>query len=421
MFKTNKNTNKNAKIFKSLHLSKLISLPLILGLSSLNAFAGDNIILDVVSAPVVGNGLVGDAPTEFNVLFRSSDPTVANSQYLDPANPGQFIPIGGYLEIELGGSYRRNPDYIDARTGGNNIAPNRNIILTTAPQNPIVATAGAGVQHGNWRVSDDGALTIRITPNGINANNITGLENARAANGFKVVHVRPDPRDDRTDLTRAPFINGPAGSFGRIYIRIFDANGMIDQYGYKEVKFIQANGSQIRITNAGVTTSRQGNSATVSAEIDESVHYQHVAINTELTNTLKSTPFSAGTPYALRFLLFAGSASQPDPFIPQKGIAAVGYYVNAQHPNKATLVQDSNNNGVADEDDLELGEIKISGPDKSAQILQNLNLTTSGDGITGSNGSLLIVPVKVGALAGEYKIKLSMNNGNEIKTYVIAE
>ncbi|VAW98625.1 hypothetical protein MNBD_GAMMA22-1590 [hydrothermal vent metagenome] len=421
MFKINKNSYKITKVSKSIHLSKLIAVPLILGLSSLNVFAGDNIILDVVSAPVVGNGLVGGAPTEFNVLFRSSDPTVANSQYLDPANPGQFIPVGGYLEIELGGSYKRNPDYIDARTGGNSIAPNRNIILTTAPQGPIVATAGAGVQHGNWRVSDDGARTMTITPNGINANNITGLENARAANGFKVVHVRPDPRDTRTDLSRAPFINGPAGSFGRIYIRIFDANGMIDQYGHKEVQFTRANGPQISITNVGVTTSRQGNSATVSTEIDESVHYQHVPVNTELTNTLKSTPFSAGTPYALRFLLFAGSASQPDPFIPQKGLPAVGYFINAQHPNKATLVQDTNNNGVADEHDLELGEIKISGPDKNAAILANPNLTTSGDGITGANGSLLIVPVKVGTLAGEYKIQLSMDNGNEIKTYVIAE
>jgi len=414
-------TRNKFKLPKSPSIPKILGIPLILSLSTLSAFAGDNIILDIISAPVVGNGLVGNAPTEFNILFRSSDKEVDDALFLDSSNPGLFIPVGGYLELELGGSYKRNPDYIDNNTGMNKIAPNRNIILTTAPQSPIVSTKGAGVQHGNWSVSDNGARIITITPNGKNANNRTGLENARAANGFKVLHLRPDPRDPRTDLTRAPFINGPEGSQGRIYVRIFDADGMVNQYGVMEVEFTKDNGPQIAITNAGLTTSRQGNPATISTEIDESVHFQHVAVNTELSNTIKSTPFSDGTPYALRFLLFAGSASQPDAFIPQKGLMNVGYYVNSKKPKKATLVQDSNGNGIADEDDTEIGEIKISGPGNAAIILPNPNLTTSGDGVTGANGSLLIVAVKVGSKAGKYKIKISMEDGNEIKTYVIAK
>jgi len=407
------------KINISKPFTKIVSIPLLLSLSSINAFAADNIILDIISAPVVGNGLVGNAPTEFNILFRSSDKEVDDSQFLDPANPGQFIPVGGYLELELGGSYKRNPDYVDSRSSMNKIAPNRNIILTTAPQSPIVSTAGAGVQHGNWSVSDNGARVITITPNDKNSNNQTGLENARAANGFKVIHLRPDPRDGRTDLSRAPFINGPAGSQGTIYIRIFDADGMVDQYGFIEVEFTKDNGPQVSITNAGLTTGAQGSPATESAEVDESVHFQHVAANTELSNTFKSTPFSDGAPYALRFLMFAGSASQPDAFIPQKGLMNVGYIIDDGDSAKATLVQDSNGNGIADKDDTEIGEIKISGPDGGA-LLPNPILTTSGDGVTGANGSLLIVPVKVGS-AGSYQIKISMDDGNEIKTYVIVD
>jgi len=59
---------------------------------------------------------------------------------------------------------------------------------------------------------------------------------------------------------------------------------------------------------------------TITAELVESVNFQHVSPGTILTNTVKGDIFSGGAPYAPRFLLFDKLANQPDSFIPQKGI-----------------------------------------------------------------------------------------------------
>lgn len=385
---------------------------------SANANA-ENIIFNIISSPKTSNGLDADAPTNINILFRSSDNNVKNSQALDPINPGQFIPPGGYLELDLGGTFSRNPDFKDSLTGLNEIRANANFVLTTTLQNPIVSTQGDGVQHGNWRITDNNNRLITMHPNGAN-----GLDNARAADGFKTIQVKPSP-DDRTTMDRSPFINGPAGTYGMIYVRIFDTDGMLYKMGSIEVKFNAPNGPQVRLSNDGLTTSgiAQLDSATTNVDKVESVYYQHVAAKSELKNVNKSVPFSSGKPYALRFILFTAASQQPDAFVPQKGLSLVGYYINPENPSKATLVQDSNGNGIADQDDKVIGKIKIKGPDSNSNgtILASSTLTTSGDGKIGANGSILNVPVQVGSETGKYKITLSLKNGNKVANYVIVD
>jgi hypothetical protein len=385
-------------------------------------FAGDdhdddNIVTSVVAPPVVANGTIAGEPTEF-VAFLNA-PGAPKKLALDPSNFGHQIPAGGRLELELGGTFERNG--VDNGLPFVPVAPTANFLLVTGlPQAPIVHAAGAGVQHGNYSVIDSGGKLLTLVPNGGSGDN--GLENDRANTiGFKVVHLRPNPN---TGSGPAPFTNGPAGSKGTVTIRIFDADGNLIESGKKSVRFPDSLGRIVGITNAGLATGGQGSPATIDVETVESVTFQHVAPNTALANTVRPAgqPFSAGAPYAPRFLLFEEQALQPDSYIPFKGIAGVGYVVNGKKPWKADVVEDSNANGIPDSDDHKIGEIRMKGPDDSpGTILASSALTTSGDGVSGPNGSVFNVPVQVGAQPGVYTVEVSLEDSSEAVTTLIVE
>ena len=352
----------------------------------LNSFTGQNIISKVVSAPVVGNGLVADEPFEINIIFKPG---------LDPSRFGQQIPAGGRMEIELGGSITRTADVPV-------LAPNANVVLTTGPQNPIVSTAGAGTQHGNWSLTDDGDRLITITPNGGAGDN--GLENSRASEiGFKVAHIRPNPRTGGP----APYMNGPAGSFGSIKVRVYNANGDVVDSGRKYVRFRSSVGRQVHLTNGGLTTGSQGSPNTTTAELVESTLYQRVAPGTALTNTSKVVPFSAGAPYAPRFLMFEDVNVSGTSFIPQAGIAGVDY-VNLN--DRVALLQE---NGAT------IGIIFMTGPRgvDRGRILPSNGPTPALSG----NGSILNVPVQVGSRKGVYRVIVKFFRGGRAVNKIIVE
>lgn len=368
------------------------------------AFADDddNVIVDIVSAPVVTNGLVAGEPTEFNIIMRADESGADSS--LDPENFGQQIPAGGKMVITLGGGYARNPAFLNPG-GAPQLAPNANIILTTAPQNPIVAAASTGVQHGNWSVSDDGNLEVTITPNGGNKNK--GLENARAKKiGFKVIHVRPNPRN----AGGTPYFNGAAGEVGTIDIAIYDASGKLKRFGHGTVVFQSSVGRQAHLTNVGLTTGGQGNPATVTAELVESTHFQRVAPNTMLANTAKSgSSFKADAPYAPRFLIFESLDATGDSYIPQPGVPNLSYAINA-NPRFATLYDGS---GAA------IGTIVMTGPSDNSHgmILPGAGSVTPGN----NNGEILSVPVKVGHKKGRYTVTVTMMAGGSATNAIVVE
>jgi len=375
-----------------------------------------NLISRIVSAPVVANGIVAGEPTEINALLKSRD---VNKRFVsDPQYFGHQIPAGGRLEFELGGSFERNG--VDNDKAFTAITSNAYFIIVTGlPQNPIVMSAGDGVQHGNYTIEDDGDKIISIVPNGGSGAN--GLEQERAASiGIKVVHLRPMPN---SNAGPSAFTNGAAGTKGTVAIRIYDADGNIVEQGSRSLVFPVSVGRQVSVTNAGLATGGQGNPNTVTAELVESVNFQHVAPDSLLINTSRSGAFSDNRPYAPRFLMFEALAMQPDSFIPFKGIANVGYLVNEDKPWKATLVEDANNNGVADADDVVIGRIRLKGPSKRSMgmILPGTVLTTSGDGISGANGSILNVLVKVGRERGAYKVVVSLKNGNKSTTTIVVD
>jgi len=379
-----------------------IILALASGLSNAALADDDNIFTDIISAPVVTNGLIAGEPTEFNILLNA--PGKDDNVSLDPENFGHQIPAGGRMEVRLGGTYQRNRD-----SSGNPvvdpIVANRNIILTIAPQNPITATTGSGVQHGNWSVLDDGDRLLTIVPNGGNGKN--GLENGRANEvGMKVIHVRPNAR---SGFGPAPFLNGPAGTVGTLSVKIFDKNGKLKESGSGEVIFQASIGRQIHVTNAGLTTGGQGSPATVTAELVESTNFQQVAPDTSMTNTVKTVPFSAGAPYAPRFLLFEANELQPDAFIPQLGIENVSYVVDTTNPWIAILKE----NGT----DI-IGAIIMSGPssDSRGTILPSPAPTT-----IGGNGSVLNVPVQVGSEEGLYTVKVVLLGTGEAVTSIVVD
>jgi len=388
------------KISQSLQFL-LLPAALISLTNSVQAHDSFNIIMDVVNAPVVTNGLVAGEPTEINILLRSKE--VGDESALDPANFGHQIPSGGWMEVELSGKFMRNRNELGEPIV-NPVMANRNIILTTAPQNPIVATKGSGVQHGNWRVEDGGDQLLTIVPIGGNGDN--GLEGLRAKNiGFKVIHIRPNPRSGDGP---AVFVNGPAGMVGTVSVRIYAKDGELKESGYSDIVF-QANiGPQINITNAGLTTGGQGSPNTLSAELVESTIFQHVAAETRLVETMKLVPFSAGRPYAPRFLLFDESANQPDSFIPQVGLENVSYLVDPARPWTAKLVVDGSE---------VIGAITLAGPMSSSRgmILANDQVTA-----IGGNGSVLNVPVKVGKMKGLYTLTVTLvGGGSAVNTIIV--
>ncbi|WP_132974295.1 hypothetical protein [Thiogranum longum] len=201
-------------------------------------------------------------------------------------------------------------------------------------------------------------------------------------------------------------------------------NGPNDlEQGKGDVVFPATLGRVIGVTNAGLATGQQGSPLTNTAELVESVTFQHVAPGTRLTNTVRTGSFSEGAPYAPRFLMFEELEGQPDSFIPFKGISQVGYTIDTRKPWKAELVVDSNGNGVADSDDEEIGDIEIKGPSKNSRgsLLENTSLTTSGDGISGPNGSMLNVPVAIGSAPGIYTVTVSLEDDNRAVTILVVE
>jgi len=374
----------------------------------------DNIVRAIVSPPVVSNGIIAGEPTEVIGVLAVED--VSPALAMDPENKGFKIPAGGRMEVELGGTFERNG--VDNAKAFRAINSNANFILVTGlPQMPITAPAGDGVQHGNYTISDDGNKIITVTPNGGKGKN--GIEGERAKKiGIKVVHIRPQPN---TDETTSAFTNGPAGTIGTMAVRIYKANGKIDEKGSASVIFPASVGQVIGATNVGLATGGQGSPTTVTAERVESVNFQHVPTGTVLTNTVKGTSFSAGAPYAPRFLIFDKLANQPDSFIPQKGIAAVGY-IQSDDPTHVHMVQDTNLNGVPDAGDTIIGHTTISGPAGSnPEILFSDALTTSGDGVSGPNGSVYNVAVRIGDVEGAYRITAILEAGNAAVTTIIAD
>ncbi len=373
-----------------------------------------NIVRAIVSPPVVSNGNIAGEPTEVIGVLAVKD--TAPNLAMDPENFGYQIPAGGHMEVELGGSFERNG--VDNTKVFRAISSNANFVLVTGlPQAPITAPAGAGVQHGNYTIRDDGDKIITVTPNGGKGKN--GLEQQRAKKiGIKIVHIRPRPG---TDESTSPFTNGPAGTVGTMNVRIYKANGKLAESGSASITFPASGGQVVGATNVGLTTGGQGSPATTTTELVESVNFQHVAPGTLLTNTVKGASFSDGAPYAPRFLLFDKLANQPDSFIPQKGLAGIGY-IKTDDPTHVHMVEDTNLNGVPDAGDTVVGHTTISGPAGSyPEILPSDALTTSGDGVTGPNGSIYNVPVRIGDEEGVYTITAILEDGNATVTTIIAE
>lgn len=373
----------------------------------------NNIVSSFVNASVVSNGDVAGEPTNLNVLLSS---TATNRRLeLDWVNFGHQIPAGGHMEVELGGSFQRN--------GMDNTLPfvpvnsNATLVLGTGhPQNPIVTAAGVGVQHGNYRIEDNQYKIIKVIPNGGFKKN--GLENLRAALlGVKNIHIRPD-----ATIKQGPFRNGPAGSTGYVTIRIFDRNENIVESGQGAVLFVapEQAAPYVGLCNYGTTTLDQTSPTTISTKLVESLNYQHVGPSTAFMEDASISNISSGTPLAMQFVLIDALSAQPDSFEPMKGIAGVGYLLDKDNSSNARLMQDTNGNGVLEEGDKQLGVITIRGPTRS-KLIPSARLTTSGDGVSGQNGSILVVKAAVGYKFGVYDIKVSLNDGAKAVSSIIVE
>jgi hypothetical protein len=395
--------------------------------ASSHAMAADRIHMEIVSAPVVPNGTVAGEPTEFNILLRRDG--VPADIAMDPGVFGLQIPAGGRMEVELDGSFIPNPDFIVP------FLPARNIIITTGPQNPVKPNTEV-VSGGFWGVSFDqvanpNLVTIfpRCVTSGpgvpcrnLDADNPGGINGTRArALGFKVIHVRPNDRGQRHTTT--PFYNGPAGSVGLVYVRIYDASGGMVAAGSTSISFRPRVGAQAHLTNSGT----RDDDSVVSL-----TNYQHVEGGIEMINTERVVPFADGLPYAPQFLLFADfgvhdrdqfptgdvlpgeddTSSEDDrSYIPFAGIEGVTVVPSNGNPGIAHLVQ----YGVKN-----VGKVVMTGPTKKsgAAILGNDTPTTASDT---ANGSRLFVPVKVGNVPGQYTVTIHMNGGGTAVNTIIVE
>lgn len=355
------------------------------------------IAAELRSAPVVANGLVAGAPSEYNLVLRRKG--VDPDRALDPQVRGIDIPPGGSMEIIHVEGFERV---------GDQVAANTNIILTTGPQNPIVSTAGSGPQHGDWRVEDDGAMTLTVVANGA-----AGLSGGRAQMmGVKVIHVRPDPRSGEGP---AIFRNGAMGTALAIDVRIRDAQGVVVAEGRATAPVTPANQPKVFVSNSRLQTKQQGRPE-VEAALIESVDFQRVGPGTRLDQVT-----SSGSNQAPTFILFASASAQPDPFVPQAGIAGVGLRLDQIDPARGVLVRDANDDLTLGADEPVIGSVEIKAPDGAApRLLPTSSLTVSGDGSAAPNGSQLVLPFQVGEKTGRYALIVSLDGGNRatITTYV---
>lgn len=379
----------------------------------------ENIVVAVVSAPVDANGIMAGEPSGLNIFLSARGTDAVH--FGDPRHFGHQIPAGGWMEIELGGTFERNGLDNDAEfveMDGNSYL----IMLAGLPQNPIVAAAGEGAQHGNYTVSDDGTHTIIVTPNGGEGAN--GVEGSRANEvGIKTLHILPKLG---SATGPAAFTNGPADTEGTVAVRIYDADGELVESGHGSVTFPASPGRQVAGVNFGFGT--PGNPFmpdTVEPENITGSNYQVVAPGTQMVNTQRGESFAAGAPYALRFMIFEAQELQPDSFGPFMGIPGVGLVVDEEDASTAWLVQDSNEDGVLDDTDESIGSVSITGPDgvPAGSILspEGWPLTTSGDGVEGANGSFLNVPVQVGDMLGYYEVTVSLDGGGSATLFVVVD
>lgn len=381
----------------------------------------DNLVHSIVSAPTVSNGIVAEQPTTINILFNV--PTPDERYYADPQQKGHQIPAGGWMEIEVGGAFLRNGVDNDGEFAP--IDSNTNLMLLAGnPQNVIIMPSGVGPQYGDYTIEDDGERTITIRPNrgeGDSGSGENGIAGARAQEiGIKGIWIAPTLG---SNAGPAPFQNGAAGTEGRVAVRIYAADSAIHQQGEATITFPERVGRQVAATNFGLITPIFN--PEVTSELVEASNFQRVAPGTALTNTERGESFSAGTPYAPRFVLFESIEGQPDPFFPMVGIPHVGLVVDTELPSMAQLVQDTDGNGTLDATDEAIGQVQISGPDddSSGEILAvaDAPLTVSGDGSEGPTGSILAIPVRVGPSPGLYAVTVALNDGNEATIFLVAE
>ncbi len=394
---------------------------------SSHAMAGvKRIHMQIISAPVVPNGITAYEPAEFNVLLRRSG--VPAHKAMDPKVFGLQIPAGGRMEVELDGSFIANPDFSEPEPAVPLFKPARNIILTTGPQNPVKPNTEM-VSGGFWGVSFDQAanpylVTVfprcgdAVTCNNLDAKHPGGLNGERArALGFKVIHVRPNDKGQKHETT--PFYNGPAGSVGIIYVRIYDADSALVARGSASVVFRAQVGAQVHLTNA-------------AARDDDSVvsltNFQRVAPGTVLDGTAipSGGSFDGGAPYAPQFLLFENFGKHDadqyptgdvkpgpgdDSYIKFPGIGGVTVVPSPHNPRFARLVQDGHKT---------IGWVTMMGTGKGtgAAILGNSEPTEASDD---ANGSLLFIPVKVGRVPGKYRVIVNLKGGGKAVNTIVVD
>lgn len=416
--------------FPTFKLSRqLIRMTMLSGVvvASSHAMAADRIHMEIISAPVVPNGTVAGEPTEFNILLRRQG--VPSHKAMDPEVFGLQIPAGGRMDVELGGSFIPNPDFVTP------YLPARNIIITTGPQNPVKPNTEE-VSGGFWGVAFDQAVNpnlVTIFPRcdpavvdmmynnycqNLKAEHPGGLNGTRAgALGFKVIHIRPNDKGQKHETT--PFYNGRAGSIGVVYVRIYNADNSLVAAGSDSIRFRRQVGPQAHLTNSAT---RDDNS------VVSLTNFQHVATGTVMDGTSipEGGSFADGVPYAPQFLLFENFGKHDrdqfptgdvlpgpgdDSYIPFPGIDGVTVVPSHRNPRFARLVQYGTKT---------VGRVVLIGPRKrsGAAIIANNEPTIASDT---ANGSRLFVPVKVGYVRGHYRVIVHMNGGGTAVNTIVVE
>jgi len=356
-----------------------------------------NLIKLVKNAPVVSNGLTEHEPTELNIILNIKD--YPSDLAMNPDIKGYIIPLQGEMIISFLKGFERNG--FDNTKKFVNVNSNGNLVFVNGhPQNPIVSTSGEGTQHGDYQIIDDGRYTFRIKRNG----RISERENKV---GIKTIHLRPNPKvGDGSSV----FTNKGILDVAQIAVSIINSKGETIHSGIKSFRFLKGDQPQIHITNMGLTTLNQG-SYESRAELIESINFQSVKTGTYLLEKKRVEPFSAGAPYAPRFLIFEASSKQPNSFIPQLGHQSLSF---VKLNNKIVAVYEGN---------TYIGEITLYDPQKddlsndSKILINEIEVVYSGDGVTGQNGTLIICPIKVGQKRGMYQLSFKLKSGNTANLY----